>query len=95
VSSQIEKPVYRVWGWDSKRLVWTLRSSHDDGIEAAEHAEALQHRNPRLRVMITPNTTKLLVVKPPINSEFRAWRQQIAGQMSDLADAKKKYKSPG
>jgi hypothetical protein len=91
----MRKPVYRVLGWDPVRFVWTVRSTHDDEVEAAEHAEAMQHRNPRLRVMITPATTKLLTVKPQVDSEFRNWRLKVAGQMSDLADAKKRYKSPG
>lgn len=42
-----------------------------------------------------PGKRKVLTVQPDIISETRDYRFQVAGQMSDLADAKKRYKSPG
>jgi hypothetical protein len=35
------------------------------------------------------------VIKPAVNNETRAWRLDRAARMSDLADANKRYKSPG
>ena len=78
---------------DPVRRVWTVRYTCTDIDEACREAAAL--RQSKLRVRVIPHVRKLLTVKPPINSEIRDWRVKLAGQMSDLADAKKKYKSPG
>jgi predicted alpha/beta-fold hydrolase len=80
---------------DPVRLVWTVRSSHDSKAEAKEHAEALQHRNPKLRVRIKPAMEPVLSIKPAVNNQTRTFREQVTAKMSDLADAKKYYKSPG
>jgi len=78
---------------DPVRRVWTLRHTCIDINEACREAAVL--RKVKLRVRVLPHVRKLLTVKPEVNSEIRAWRQQLAEQMSDLADAKKRYKSPG
>jgi hypothetical protein len=78
---------------DPVRRVWTVRHVCTDITEACNAAGDLRQK--KLRVRVIPHARKLLTVKPPINSEIRAWRLKLAGQMSDLADAKKKYKSPG
>lgn len=83
----------RIWAMDPVRRVWTLRHTCIDMDEACQEAAAI--RNSGLRVRVVPHVRKLLTVKPPINSETRHWRFNLAGQMSDLADAKKYYKSPG
>lgn len=92
----MNKTVYRVMGWDAVRLVWTVRSTHSDESEAAEHAEALWWKNPRLRVMILKGTVRIVVFKdPPICNVSQQFREEQAMKMSDLADAKRYYKSPG
>lgn len=89
-------PVWRVMAWNTVQMAWTVRSTHDDVADAAEHAEALRHRHPRLRVMVAGRRVmRGLAVTPPVNNATRAWRLDQAGRMSDLADAAKRYKSPG
>lgn len=90
------KVVYRVMGWDAVRLIWTVRSIHYDESEAAEHAEALWWATPRLRVMVLKGTTRIVVfANPPMCNVSKQFREEQAMKMSDLADAKKYYKSPG
>jgi hypothetical protein len=49
-----------------------------------------------LRVRVIKNQRKLPEpVKPAINNHTRAWREAEAARMIDLADARKRYKSPG
>jgi hypothetical protein len=78
---------------DPVRRVWTIRYTCLDMDEACREAAAI--RNSGLRVRVVPHIKRLLTVKPEVNSETRTWRLRLAGQMSDLADAKKRYKSPG
>jgi hypothetical protein len=87
-------PVWLVMGWNPVQMSWTVRSRHDDEAEAVQHAEAL-HRKDRVRVRVRPGVKRVLQVKAPINNQTRAWRFEQAGRMSDLADANKRYKSPG
>ena len=88
-------PVWRVMAWNPVRLAWRVRSSHATHRDAAEHAQALQYRHPRLRVRVIPATRRVPVPGPPVNNETRAWRLDRAAAMSDRADAVKRYKSPG
>jgi hypothetical protein len=89
-------PVWRVLAWNPVQMAWTVRSSHDDVGDAAEEAEALRRKDKRLRVMVVGRRVmRGLAIKPPVNNATRAWRLDRAGRMSDLADAAKRYKSPG
>jgi hypothetical protein len=83
----------RIWAMDPVRRVWTIRYTCFDIDEACREAAAI--RNSGLRVRVLPHERKLLTIKPEVSSETRTWRLRLAGQMSDLADAKKRYKSPG
>jgi len=88
--------VWRVVAWNPVRFVWTVRSTHRVAGDAHEHAEALRWRQPRLRVKVIEATVRVLPgPKPPINNPTRKWRLAQAERMSELADAKKRYKSPG
>jgi hypothetical protein len=89
----VQRNVFKVLAYNPTRMVWTVREKAYAADMAAEIAESLQHKG--LRVRVQPGTEKVLMVKPPINSEIRKWREEVSGQMSDLADAKKRYKSPG
>ena len=90
------RPVWRVMAWNPTRLVWTVRSTHDNESDAAEHAEALWWSQPKLRVMVTKGTVRVTIFSnPPICNVSKQFREQQAAQMSDLADAKRYYKSPG
>jgi hypothetical protein len=91
----MRKPIWRVLAWNARRQLWTVRSTHDVQADAAETAEAMQHHDPKLRVRVKPATTTILEIKPAIVNDATNFRQHIAGKMSDLADAKKRYKSPG
>jgi hypothetical protein len=87
--------VWVVMAWNPVQMSWTVRSTHDDEDDAAQHAEALQHQDRRLRVMVRCGVKRVLTVKAPVNNQTRAWRFDQAGRMSDLADTNKRYKSPG
>lgn len=87
-------PIWRVMAWNPVQTSWTVRSTHDDKDDAAQHAEAL-HRKDGVRVRVRPGVKRVLQVKAPINNQTRAWRLEQAGRMSDRADANKRYKSPG
>jgi hypothetical protein len=87
---------WRVLAWNPVQCTWTVRSSHTDPDDAAEHAEALAHRDTRLRVRVSPALPRWpLTVSPPVNNAARDWRLNQAGAMSDRADTNKRYKSPG
>jgi hypothetical protein len=88
-------PVWRVLARDAVRMVWTVRSTHDDLSDAQQAAEALQHHDPRLRVRVKPATKSIVEIKPPVVNGTTHFRREVAYRMSDLADAKKYYKSPG
>jgi hypothetical protein len=91
----VVKDVYDVLGMDPVRRVWTVRSSHNALEEAQDAAEALQHKKPTLRVRVVPGQTVMVQPDPPIVNQTRQFRQEQAGRMIELADAKKRYKSPG
>jgi hypothetical protein len=86
--------VFRVWAWNTKTMSWTMRGEPLDTVgEAVEVAEALQHKG--LRVRVVPSKKYVVPVAPPIINATREFRQQQAGRMIELADANKRYKSPG
>jgi hypothetical protein len=91
----VNTPVWRVLAWNPVQMCWTVRSTHDEQADAAAHAEALRHHDRRLRVRVVPAQQLVLEVRPAVNNPTRAWRLDQAGRMSDLADAVKRYKSPG
>ena len=84
---------FRVLAMDKVRRVWTIRHTPDNIQDACIKAAALRQQG--LRVRVIPYKRKLLKVKPAVASETRTFREQKSGEMSDLADAKKRYKSPG
>ena len=94
-AARMLKPVWRVLAMDPVRMVWTVRSTHDDMDDAQEAAEALQHRDQRLRVRVKPGKMRMLEIKPAVVNSTTHFRQSVAARMSDLADARKYYKSPG
>lgn len=83
----------RVWAMDPARRVWTLRHTTVDLDDACHRATAL--RQAGLRVRVRPHLRKTLPVVPPVASPSAEFRHRVAGAMSDRADAKKRYKSPG
>jgi hypothetical protein len=89
----VQRKVFKVLAYNATRRVWTVRDKAYAHDSAAQIAEALQHKG--LRVRVVPSTEKVLTVKPAINCEIRRWREEVSGKMSDLADASKRYKSPG
>jgi hypothetical protein len=78
---------------DPVRRVWTIRHTTTDMDEACERATEL--RQAGLRVFVRPHQRAPLTVKPLEGTESWRHRYQVAGQMSDRADANKKYKSMG
>ena len=91
----VNVPVWRVMAWNAAQMAWTVRSTHAEHDDAAQHAEALCHRD-GLRVRVVPATRTVLAVKPAAaDGATRRWRLEQAAKMSDRADATKPYKSPG
>lgn len=87
-------PTFRVWAWNPERRTWAVRGEcHDDLEEAQQYAEALQHQ--KLRVRVVPGKKYVPTVLAPIVNATREFRQEQAGRMIELADANKRYKSPG
>lgn len=74
-------------------MVWTLRHTVYDMDDAVLKASALRQQG--YRVQVKPFYRNLLEVKPQVQSETRQFREQKSGEMSDLADSKKRYKSMG
>lgn len=74
-------------------MVWTLRHTVENMDDAVLKASALRQQG--YRVQVKPFYRKLLEVKPQVQSETRQFREQKSGEMSDLADSKKRYKSMG
>ena len=88
-----KRKVFRILAYNPQRRVWTIRDKAYADSDAAERAEALEHKG--LRVRVIPGTEKVTTIKPPVNCETRRWREAASARMSDLADAAKHYKSPG
>jgi hypothetical protein len=83
-----------VYAMDPQRRVWTLRATHDDEGTARRVADGLYKSG--LRTRIKPVETK--PVKPvaePVYNPTREWRERRLQELMDLADARKRYKSPG
>jgi hypothetical protein len=68
---------------------------HDCDNAALASRQMARLKDSGLRVRCRLVWKKTMPIKPAVNNKTRAWRQQVAGHMSDLADAKKYYKSPG
>lgn len=90
----VRRTVYRVMIYNAARMVWTVVSTHNEHPEAQEHAERWRHRGKRARVSRCTETSTM-TIKPAVQSPTRQFRDQVAGRMIELADAKKRYKSPG
>lgn len=85
---------WRVLACDKKRLVWTVRSTHDSEQDAWEYAEYLWYQG--LKATVQPYLKSVLTIKPPPPYNVtQSHRELQAAIMSDLADEKKRYKSPG
>lgn len=78
---------------DPVRRVWTIRHTTTDMDEACEQAAAL--RTAGLRVFVRPHKRTLPTAKPLEGVDSWRHRYQVAGQLSDRADANKRYKSMG
>lgn len=89
----VRKKVARVLAMDPVRRVWTVRRSFTEVPDACRYAAELRSKG--LRVRVVPAEKKVLTVKPLVLSETRDHRHRVSGQMSDLADARKRYKSMG
>lgn len=78
---------------DPIRRVWTLRGTHNSPGEAASQVAELRASGLRARTRL--GRKQQLKVKPYTHTETRTFVEQQQAQMSDLADAKKRYKSMG
>lgn len=75
--------------------MWTIYSERYSESVAAEHAEALRWaKGVRTKVVKSTRTIHQPAEQPP-PTEAAAWRLKQAHAMLELADAKKRYKSPG
>jgi len=86
--------VWRVMAMDPVRRVWTLRKECETEAKARAEADDL-HDNDRLRVRIIPHQQRPLSIKPAVYNSARTWREEQLARQVELADAKKRYKSPG
>ena len=91
----IHQRVWRVLAWDGQRMQWVIQASRDQRADADDLAKAMQHAAPRRRVRVAPAKKRVLLVKPPVNNTTREFRLAQAARMCELADANKRYKSPG
>lgn len=90
----INMPAYRVMVWNVDAMQWRVLSTHDSYITAVKDATVLLWQSKRVRIQPYKKRAPLKI-KPPNNTQSRKHRDYAAYQMSDLADAKKHYKSPG
>jgi hypothetical protein len=86
---------WRVEKFDRKQVAWIQQCVHDDRPAALVCCGALLNHGYNARVRSFMKT--VLVADPPVGPETAAQRhrQSVAMQMSDRADALKRYKSPG
>lgn len=89
------KPVFWVLAWNPSSMMWTVRDSYDHLADAEQAAEAMQHRDTTTRVRVMPGKITIIQSDPPIVNPTRVFRQEQAGRMIEIADANKRYKSPG
>lgn len=85
---------WRVLGWDVTTMMWTVRHWTADHNEAADRAEALEHRGARARIVVAPRWVTV-PTPPPAPTAAARFRQAQAAAMVDRFDALKRYKSPG
>lgn len=93
MKGQPTEPVFKLLAFDPVRRVWTIRSTCD-GLDALCLA-ASRLRQRGLRVRVLPGVRKVLTIKPDNNTASRLFREQQMQASIELADAKKRYKSPG
>jgi hypothetical protein len=86
-------PGWRVLAWKPSTMMWTVRSWHPELDEAEDSAEALTHCGVRARLVPAPRW--VVVPEPARPSPARTFRQAQSAQLSDRADARRYYKSPG
>jgi hypothetical protein len=86
--------VWHVLGYNTEWRAWTIRSTHDNPHDALDAMRMLRAGGLRARVL-GASKPAALDVKPAVNNATRTWRLERAGAISDLADAAKRYKSPG
>lgn len=89
----VTTPAVRVLMHDPARNVWVV---HHTATSQRELDQVLGSIPRTRRVRCESATVRHgFTVKPPPPAESQAWREQQAQRMSDLADANKRYKSPG
>jgi hypothetical protein len=79
---------------DPVRRVWTIRGERRNILAACKDAAALRQSGLIARVKYIERPDPL-PVKPAVNNATRKWRDDQAGKVIELADARKRYKSPG
>lgn len=90
------KQTWRIMRWDARTQMWLLHSEYKDEVIATQHAEDMKRRSPRIRIWLYPATRPVIApVKPPVNNDSRAWREEQLGEQIELQDANKRYKSMG
>jgi hypothetical protein len=85
---------YRILVWRPVEMMWRQVATPATWPEAKQCAESWQQLG--LKVRIRDRTMPLPVdPKPAVNNETRAWREEQLQKQIELADANKRYKSPG
>lgn len=83
-----------VMAWNPTTMMWTCRTWHEQVTAARLEALVQQHHGLRVRLSYAPRMVAVPDSDAPPTSAA-AHRQRIAGEMSDRADAMKRYKSMG
>jgi hypothetical protein len=79
---------------DPVRRVWTIRGQRDNIRDACKVAAFIRDNGLRVRVTVVRRPDPI-PVKPAISSQSKDWRDNQASNVIELADARKRYKSPG
>jgi hypothetical protein len=78
MTRMVAQTVYRVWGWDSARLQWTLRSHHPSREQAQDAAHQIIDTQ-LIRVRISEGTRKVAVEsQAPAPTAAKAFRENQA-----------------
>lgn len=90
------QPALRLMAWDAVRMVWTVRATVDVTDTPTMARVMLDLKRQKLRIRVIPCSRTIITEdeQPPYNVT-ESHRHLQAAIMSDLADAKKRYKSPG
>lgn len=77
------------------RNMWLFKHRFTDRSDADEYAEMYRWKGRRSRVAAVSAAGSRVWVKPPVHNAARSHRETQAGHMCVLADACKRYKTPG